>query len=48
MQQGPRRVPVRAGGVKGHLLRSWGMEEPLRTYVDFKGVHRQEDDEGGK
>lgn len=48
MQQGPRRVLVRAGGVKGHLSRSWGLEEPLSTYVDFNGVHGQEDDEGGK
>lgn len=48
MQQGPRRVLVRPGRGKEHLSRSWGLEELLRTYVDFSGVHRQEDDEGGK
>lgn len=32
-----RRTLVRAGVVKRGLLRSWGLEEPLRTYGILMG-----------
>lgn len=44
MQQGLRTALLRAGGVDGGLSKSWGLEEPLRTCVDFNGGCRKEDD----
>ena len=43
-----RRTFVRAGVLKGGLLRSWGLEEPLRTHGIFMGCIEKEDGGGGK
>lgn len=46
MQQGLRRALVSAGGAKGSLSGSWGLEQPLNTYEVLMGCTERKMMEG--